>query len=82
MGVDKTIIFILYFSCNIFIYATYIYFAFIKRSLKFKNLKVNKSNDPNIYLDKEEKEKLRNTIYKIKVKTGDINFDKEENIKI
>jgi hypothetical protein len=82
MGVDKTIIFILYFSCNIFIYATYIYFAFIKRTLKFKNLKVNKSNDSNICLDKEEKEKLRNTIYKIKVKTGDINIDKEENVKM
>ena len=63
MGVDKTIIFILYFSCNLFIYTTYIYFAFIKRTLKFKNFKINENNNENIIMDKEVKEKVRNSIY-------------------
>ena len=81
MGVDKTIIFILYFSCNIFIYATYMYFAFVKKTLKFKNFKINQQKDQNIFLGKEEKEKVRNSVYK-RMKTNEINIDKEDILKV
>ena len=77
MGVDKTIIFILYFSCNVFIYTSYMYFAFIKKTLKFKNFKIEQSEDNNILFGKEEKEKVRNSIFR-RMKTNEINIDKED----